>query len=306
MELVAANSSASGASSGSDNTSCSSSNLFSLFSDSEFRLEGNSPIVEIIHQADSESTGSVTALGSSFSPGLCYYRGLFFKYHRLVVNPDLEPAILEQYQQTISKTTLKARLLANAPASPLSTRTSDVLERLTGLLLQVGLLTLQHLHEIIVAGSFYPPAAAPVVAAPTSPSLPLEAVTGAETTTSTNASANTSTSSKPPYKPRPELIESVERLLTIEALPLERRVAELVKLSDREWARYLMIAKARSRALLNVLIESPDLIGDTRVRYSYMVRLQFTQPSYLMTAYSYRGILLEKQAWSELEAEVTA
>jgi len=185
---------------------------------------------------DANSVQAQRLLGQRFLAGSCNYRGLVLKYHT-----------------TVDTETGKKLCghLPDVPTRPVSMQTANIVERLTGLCLQLGLLTLETLDNSIRSGGFYEHAPA----------------------------------HGQPFTPLPELQASLDLLLTLEAIPEhERRIRALVALNQEDWKRYLILHKARNKVLVKLLGDLPGLIPDSTMRTWFMVMLNDRMPTWVTDA----------------------
>lgn len=172
-------------------------------------------------------------LGQRFSAGSCNYRGLLLKYHT-TLDTETGKKLCGQ--------------LPDVPTRPVSMQTANIIERLTGLCLQLDLITLETLDNSIRSGGFYEHTPAP-------------------------------------FTPSPELQASLDLLLSLEAIPEhQRRIQALVALNDEDWKRYLILHKARNKVLVKLLGDLPGLIPDSTMRTWFMVMLNDRMPTWVTDA----------------------
>jgi len=198
-------------------------------------LPGNHLVQEIT--PDSTDPQTQRLLCQKFQPGSLNYRGLVLKYHNIIDT------------QTGKKL---GTALPNVPTHPVTIHTPYIVERLTGLCLQLGFLTLETLDNSIRSGGFY---------------------------------EQQHPEQEQPFTPSPELEETLHTLLKLEAITnLEQRVHSLAALSDEEWKRYIILHKARNLVLVELLGELPGLISDTLMRTWFVVTLNARLPAWVVEA----------------------
>lgn len=198
-------------------------------------LPGNHLVQEIT--PDSTNPQTQRLLCQKFQPGSLNYRGLVLKYHNII-----DP-------QTGKKL---GTALPNVPTRLITMQTPNIVERLTGLCLQLGFLTFESLDLSIRKGGFYeqqPP------------------------------------EQEQPFTPSPELEETLHTLLRLEAITdPEERMHSLVALSDEQWKRYIILHKARNLVLVELLGKLPGLISDSIMRTWFMVTLSARLPAWVVEA----------------------
>jgi hypothetical protein len=146
--------------------------------------------------------------------------------------------------------------LPELPTRPVTIQTSNVVERLTGLCFQLDFLTLEMLDSIIRSGGFY--------------TLPIEPAQ--------------------PFTPSPELVESLHLLLRLETSTiLEQRIRELASLEEEVWKRYIILHKARNKAMVELLGKLPGLISDAVMRTWFIVTLNARMPTWVAEAQERRS-----------------
>ncbi|HEX2912258.1 MAG TPA: hypothetical protein VH186_15730 [Chloroflexia bacterium] len=240
--------------------------------------DGGSPGSRSRSRKVGTSTGTITnnkeirkLLESGFTPASSCYRGLVMKYHTYVDRETGEP--------------LAPRLPEGLPTRPLTLYTPNLIERLTGLLLQLGFLTLKDFDAVIRSSNFF--------YSNQSNSNYKEEEGQAHSQAGEQALAEAkATEPEREFKPAPELEEAIACLLEIEALDVEDRQPALLALDELQWARFLAVHRARNRLLLRLLFDQPGLIGDPSIRTWYVIRLQSTLPSYVVQAQWERNLQL--------------
>ena len=202
-------------------------------------LASTLPGKHLVQEITPDSTDPQTQrlLCQKFQPGSLNYRGLVLKYHDILDT------------QTGKKLGIT---LPNVPTRPVTMQTPNIVERLTGLCLQLEFLTLETLDLSIRKGGFYeqhPP------------------------------------EQEQPFTPSPELEETLHTLLTLEAItdPKER-VHSLIALSDEQWKRYVILHKARNLVLVELLGKLPGLISDATMRTWFVVTLSARLPAWVVEA----------------------
>lgn len=203
-------------------------------------LEGRHLVQEI--KPDTTNPKVRHLLVQELLPGSFNYRGLVLKYHR-VVDPE-------------TGKNLGATLPEGLPTRPVTMQTANVVERLTGLCIQQGYLTLERLDRIIRSGGFY--------------HQPIEQVQ--------------------PFIPSPELEESLSLLLQMETIADHKeRVRQLASLNDEHWKRYAILHKARNKALVELLGTLPGLLSDASMRTWFIVTLNTRMQQWMVEAQAHRS-----------------
>ncbi len=147
--------------------------------------------------------------------------------------------------------------LPELPTRPVTIQTSNVVERLTGLCFQLDFLTLEMLDNIIRTGGFYPV---------------------------------TPPGQAEPFTPSPELVESLHLLLRLETITIhEQRIQEVASLEEEVWKRYIILHKARNKAMVELLGKLPGLISDAVMRTWFMVTLNARMPKWVAEAQERRS-----------------